>query len=139
MKQRNAVLIAFPEKTDGAKVLYFTDKNDFEVVANVDGMDAECICYLAVCQYNNDTGYYRFLCDEKYEVVTDDLCNSIEQCLKMARYRKDHIIWYNLHRFVYKHGAPRKIEVKRYSHHRQGGILCFPLKKLFFLSKICIC
>ena len=94
MKQRRTVLIVFPRILDGAKVLYYTEKNDFGVVANVDGSDAEYICYLAVCQYPNDTGYYLFLCDKNYEVVTDDLWDSIEQCFEMARYRKDHIIWH---------------------------------------------
>ncbi len=85
----------FPKKIDGAKVLYYTDKDDFGVVACEDGSNAEYICYLAVCQYDNDTRYYLFLCDEKYEVVTDDLCDSIDECFETARYRKDHIIWYN--------------------------------------------
>ena len=60
----------FPRILDGAKVLYYTEKNDFGVVANVDGSDAEYICYLAVCQYPNDTGYYLFLCDKKEIRIT---------------------------------------------------------------------
>jgi len=85
----------FPEKIGGAKVLYYTDKDDFGVVANADGSDAENICYLAICQYDHDPGYYLFLCNEKYEVVSDDLWDSVEQCFELARYRKDRIIWYN--------------------------------------------
>ncbi len=85
----------FPKKLDSAKVLYYTDKDDFEIIANTDGTDAEYICYLSICKYENDDRYYLFLCDENYEVVTDDLRDTIEQCFEFARYQKENIIWHD--------------------------------------------
>ncbi len=85
----------FPKELCGAKVLYYTDKSDFGVVANADGTDPERICYLSICKYENDDRYYLFFCDENHEVVTDDLLDSKDQCFDIARSQKDHITWHN--------------------------------------------
>ena len=88
----------FPKKLDGAKVLYYTGEGDFGVVTNTNETDAERICYLAICKYENDNGYYLFLCDENYNVVTDDLLDSITQCFEIASFKKDDIKWYDARR-----------------------------------------
>jgi hypothetical protein len=85
----------FPKQLDGAEVLYYTDKYDFGVVANTDGIDPEYVCYLSICKYKNEDGYYLFLCDENYEVITDDLLYTIKECFEFARYRKENIIWHS--------------------------------------------
>ena len=85
----------FPKQLDGAAVLYYTDKDDFGVVSNTDGTDAEYVCHLSICKYENDDRYYLFLCDKNYEVVTDDLLDTLEECFESAHHRKENIIWYN--------------------------------------------
>ena len=86
----------FPKELDGAEVLSYTDKDDFGMIANTDGTDAEYICYLSIYKYKCDDKYYLFLCNENYEVVSDDLLYPVEECFEFARRRKENIIWYLL-------------------------------------------
>ena len=73
----------FPKKLDGARVLYYTGEGDFGVVTNTNETDAERICYLAICKYEKDNGYYQFIHDfeindgvERYYVVNDNIDRS---------------------------------------------------------------
>ncbi len=68
----------FPKELDGAKVLYYTDKGNFEPVYYTGGAVAHNVFYLAICKYDNDDSYYLFHIDENMEVVTDDCWDSIE-------------------------------------------------------------
>ena len=36
---------------------------------------------MAICKYEKPDGYYLFMCNENFEVETDELWNSIEQCM----------------------------------------------------------
>ena len=71
---------SFPKQLDGAKVLYFTDRSEFEPVYNLGGEIAHSVCYLAIVKYENDEAYYLFHCDESLDVVADDCFWNIEQC-----------------------------------------------------------
>ncbi len=84
----------FPKELDGAKVLYYTDKQDFGTVLYSDGTVADHVCYLAICAYEGHTGYYLFLCDVHQEVIADDLWDTIEQCKAVARNRINDIVWH---------------------------------------------
>ena len=70
----------FPKELDGAKVLYYTDRDTFNPVRYPGGAIAHNVSYLAICKYENDEDYYVFHCDEGLDVVADDCFQSIEEC-----------------------------------------------------------
>ena len=75
----------FPKKLDNAEVLHYTPKDNYGYIYYDNGDIADCINYLAICQYSNDKDqYYLFRCDENYEVVGDSLWDSIEECMGVA-------------------------------------------------------
>lgn len=75
----------FPEKLDGAKVLYYTPKDDYGNIYYSNGDIADSIHFLAICKYQNEKEeYYLFRCDENYEVVGDSVWNSADDCMKTA-------------------------------------------------------
>ncbi len=83
----------FPIKLDGAIVLYYTSQDDYGYSIFPNGEIADHYRYLAICKYTQDDTYYLFCCDENYEVVSDTLHNSIEECLETASQYKDNIVW----------------------------------------------
>ena len=83
----------FPKELDGAKVLYYAPQDDYGAIRYPDGEIADKFRYLAICKYAKDEGYYLFCCDEKYDVVSDWLYTSIEECMESASRYKENIIW----------------------------------------------
>ena len=83
----------FPIKLDGAIVLYYTSQDDYGYSIFTNGEIADYYRYLAICKYTKDDKYYLFCCDENYEVVSDMLCNSVEECMAMASQYKENIVW----------------------------------------------
>ena len=83
----------FPRELDGAQVLYYTEKDDFGVVCDVDGNVTDQVRYLAICRYEKDKHFYLFLCDENYEVVIDHFLPSVKDCKSVAYNRKKDILW----------------------------------------------
>lgn len=73
----------FPEKLDNANVLYFTDKGCYDTIRYTDGRIYDYIFYLAICTYDNDDGFYLFGCNANKEVISDYLCNTIEECMNI--------------------------------------------------------
>lgn len=74
----------FPDVLDGAKVLFFTPKDDYGIMYDTAGNAVEYLKYLSICKYDNGEGYYLFKCNEKYEVVSDSLWESIDMCMGVA-------------------------------------------------------
>ena len=84
----------FPTELDNAKVLYYTPQDHFGAIKYPNGEVADCYHYLAICAYPNDNNYYLFCCNEDYEVVSDCLVSSIEECMEMAVLSyKENIRW----------------------------------------------
>ena len=83
----------FPIKLDGAIVLYYTSQDDYGYSIFPNGEIADHYRYLAICKYTNDDKYYLFCCDENYEVVSDALYNSVEECMVIASQYKENIVW----------------------------------------------
>ena len=83
----------FPEKLDGAKVLFYTPQGDYGKIKYPNGEIADYFRYLAICRYANDKEYYLFCCDETYEVVSDSPWDSIDQCMNIAASYKENIVW----------------------------------------------
>ena len=75
---------SFPKELDGAKVLYYTDKANYGEVRYPDGTISDYIFYLAICVYPKDQFYYVFCCDENYEVVSDAVWDSVEECKRIT-------------------------------------------------------
>lgn len=71
---------SFPRGLNGAKVLYYTDKGNFEPVRYPGGEIAHRVAYLAVCKYDGDEEHYVFHCDESLDVVADDCIGSLTRC-----------------------------------------------------------
>ena len=83
----------FPIKLDGAIVLYYTSQDDYGYSFFPNGKIADRYRYLAICKYSEDDEYYLFCCDENYEVVSDMLYNSVEECMAIASKYKENIVW----------------------------------------------
>ena len=74
----------FPDILDGAKVFFFSSKDDYGVMFDTEGNEVALFKYLAICKYDNSEGYYLFKCNEEYEVESDSLWDSIEMCMSVA-------------------------------------------------------
>lgn len=72
---------SFPDTLDNAKVLFYTPKGNYGDLFYDDGTIAASFSYLAICKYPGDSGFYLFMCNENYEVETDNLFNSINECM----------------------------------------------------------
>lgn len=80
MRDRSAKL--FPDTLDNATVLFFTPKGDYGDLFNEDGTIAAHFSYLAICKYDGDNGFYLFKCNENFEVETDELFYTINECMQ---------------------------------------------------------
>ena len=87
----------FPDQLDNANVLYYTDRGHYGTIDTPSGEVGEEVAYLAVCTYPGSGGVYLLFCDSRYEVITDNLCDAIEDCLNARReavwHRKGMIKW----------------------------------------------
>ena len=75
----------FPETLDGAKVLFYTSKGNYGVMRYTTGEVFDNILYYAICKYENDTRFYLFGCNADFEVITDCLWDSVEECQHIAQ------------------------------------------------------
>ena len=66
----------FPKYLDEAEILYYTEKGYYEFTEH------DTICYFAIAKYKEDNRFYLFGCNSHFDVITDDLCDSIEECKK---------------------------------------------------------
>ena len=41
---------------------------------------------MAICKYEKAEGFYLFLCNEDFEVETDELYDSVEECMNVHIY-----------------------------------------------------
>lgn len=83
----------FPSSLDDAKVLYYTQEDDYGAIKYPNGEIADSYRYLAICKYENDDSYYLFCCNEDYEVVNDALWENVEKCMSIAYSYKENIKW----------------------------------------------
>ena len=82
----------FPDILDGAAVLEFSDRGNYGTVEG----DGRVVRYLAICRYAGGTRYYLFFCAGRgggYDVITDDLCESLESC-KASAARFGDVVWH---------------------------------------------
>lgn len=90
----NGVDDLFPDQLDGAKVIYYTPKDNFGEMYYDTGEIAAYFKYLAICKYDNDELYYLFKCNENMEVESDSLWHSVDECMGVAnRSYNGNIIW----------------------------------------------
>ena len=86
----------FPDTLDNAKVLYYTPKGNYGDLFYDNGTIAAHFIYMAICKYEKAEGFYLFLCNEDFEVETDELYDSVEECMNVHIYgNNDHgdILW----------------------------------------------
>lgn len=85
----------FPAALDGAQVLYYSSQGHYGVIRYTTGEIADHIRYFAICQYKDDESYYLFGCNEDYEVVSDTIWNSMNECMKAAvSCYTENIVWH---------------------------------------------
>lgn len=85
----------FPKELDGAKVLYYTEKGDFEPIYHAGGEIAHKVFYLAICKYDSDKDYCIFHVDENLKVVADGCLESLEACRK---FMNEYSVAYHTHK-----------------------------------------
>jgi hypothetical protein len=80
----NKNLVEPPEDLDGAKVIVWawSGKEPFGYLPFDDGSPPIEIYGLAICQYEGSFDFYRFSCDNNWEVQQDSPHDSIEQAQK---------------------------------------------------------
>ena len=83
----------FPSSLDNARVLYHTPPGRYGDLRLTTGEIEDHIVYLAVCQYPNDGKYYLFGCNAEYEVITDWLCETLQEAMNASRTEQNEIIW----------------------------------------------
>ena len=84
----------FPPELDGAEVLLYTPQGNYGSINYPNGDIADHYRCLAICKYSEDDSYYLFCCNENYEVVSDWMGSSIEECMKVAATSyMENIIW----------------------------------------------
>ena len=71
--------------------MYYTPPGHYGDLYLTTGELEDHIVYRAVCQYPDDHKYYLFGCNEEYEVVTDWLCDSLQEAMQDPNQEK--IIW----------------------------------------------
>lgn len=72
---------SFPDTLGFAKVLFYTPQGNYGDLLYDDGRIAAHFAYLAICKYENDSGFYLFKCNENREIETDDLFDSVDECM----------------------------------------------------------
>lgn len=73
---------SFPDTLNNAKVLFYTPKGNYGDLLYDDGTIAAHFAYMAICKYDGDSGFYLFKCNENIEIETDNLFDSINECMK---------------------------------------------------------
>lgn len=87
----------FPRELDGAKVLFHTPRGNYGASRYTNGKIADHYLYFAICKYENDNQYYLFCCGENYQVASDYLIDSIEECKEAAAsLYKGSIVWHKV-------------------------------------------
>lgn len=56
----------------------------------VDGMIFDNPAGLEICQYDGDSAYYLFYCDENWNVITDTWHQTIDDAIKQAEFEYQH-------------------------------------------------
>lgn len=70
----------FPNELDSAQVIWYTPKGDYGAIYYETGEIYDRISYYAICVYGENSGYYLFGCNDKFEVIADYLCDSVDEC-----------------------------------------------------------
>ncbi len=87
----------FPTELDNAKVLYYTPRGNYGTITELNGEVTDYYHYLAICAYPDDNNYYLFCCNKNYDVVSDWVDSSVENCMKVAvSSYKENIQWIKL-------------------------------------------
>lgn len=84
-------------KIDGAKVIKYTQSNEFGFVEFENG-ENQVINVLAICNYNQEEEYYLFACDEQFNVLGDTFHYTIEEAMNFAKeyYEQEEIEWFDM-------------------------------------------
>lgn len=89
-----------PAYLDDAKVIKWawSGKEPFGFVGNIDDDNKEAVFGLAICHYEGATRFYRFSCNENWEVIQDSIYNSVEEAISHLpeQYKNVERDWHNI-------------------------------------------
>ena len=74
--------MTFPDRLDNAKVLFYTEENDFGVLRYTTGEIAARYRFLAICKYDKEDIYYLFKCNGQFEVEMDQDYHTLDACMR---------------------------------------------------------
>lgn len=87
-----------PDYLDRAKVIKWawSGENPFGIIGNMDDDEKDIVFGLAICKYEDSNEFYRFSCNENWEVVQDGLYNSIENAIELLpdQYKNSERYWH---------------------------------------------
>ena len=92
IEEKCTMMKTFPNRLDNAIVLEFSEFGNFGTIKG----DDRTVRYFAIYQYPNDAGFYLFFCaghDYDFDVIIDDLEETIEMCKKRAAQCGD-VVWH---------------------------------------------
>ena len=77
-----------PEKLGGAKTIFYTDIDNRHEKTNqsIGGKHVNDISCLAICKYDNESGYYLFGCDSDWTTITDTYHDNINEAKEQAEF-----------------------------------------------------
>lgn len=84
----------FPARLDGAAVLMYTEKGDYGAAAYEAGERYDTLCYYAIARYDTDSSYYLFGCNTDFDVISDYLCDSIDDCKNIVTDHSHDVLWH---------------------------------------------
>ncbi|MBB6326655.1 hypothetical protein FHS59_002283 [Algoriphagus iocasae] len=78
-----------PDLIGGAKTLFYTDIDSRHEKTDktkhfIGGQQVNDISCLAICEYDNESGYYLFGCDSDWSTITDTFHDKIEDAKEQA-------------------------------------------------------
>ncbi len=86
----------FPAYLDGASVIMYAKIEEYGVVEYVTGEPYDTLCYYAIAKYEADDSYYLFGCNSNFAVISDYVCDSIDDCKIIVASHEYNVQWLKL-------------------------------------------
>jgi len=86
-----------PDHLDGANVILWawSGNKPFGIVADISSGEEDKIFGLAICKYEKEENFYRFSCNNIWEVIQDGVYNSEQEAIERLpnQYQNLKIVW----------------------------------------------
>ena len=93
-----------PTKIGGANLICYVILDSRHIKTGntehwVGGQILEEVYGLAICKYDNDTGYYLFYCNRNWETITDTFHDTVEDAKDQAEFEFSNTVSTWIHKF----------------------------------------